>query len=1696
MKKILFAFSLLLALQVQAQLNNSWIDYSKTYYKFQVYNDAYTRIPQATLAAAGLGSVNADHFQLWRNGEQVRIYTSINNAPLGASDYIEFWGRRNDGLPDKTLFRNPDYQINDKYSLESDTAIYYLTVNNTGGNLRYTPMANTAPSSVTPDAYYMNTVDTFYRNQVNRGQALSAGEYVYSSSYDIGEGWTSSNVAPNFSLVWQPANLNVYQAGPANSVTLKATAAGNAPYRRNLLIKAYNNELLNEGMPYFEYKKTVLSNLSLATVLPNANNAVITIGNVSDSTQDRLVVGMISLTYPATYNFNNKTVHSFEVPASATGNYLDIANFNNGGVEPVLYDISNGTRYLGEIASTAGRVKFVLPASTQMKKYLLLSAAPANTNTITALSAPKTFQNLSNVAEQGNYIIISHPLLYSAPNYVEQYRAYRASANGGGFNAKIYNIEELTEQFAFGIKGHPASVRDFVRYAKQSFNNPQYVLMIGRGVAYPDAITHRTKPTLPLQNLIPTFGWPASDMLLAANPSTTYPLIPIGRISAVNGNEVNAYLQKLIEYEQEQRTGSPNVADKAWMKNFMHVIGGKDSSESNSFEFYMNRYKRIAEDTLYGAKVETFKKTSAAVIQQTSANRIAELINEGVGLIGYFGHSSANTLEFNLSNPNDYNNAGKYPFFNASGCTAGNFYFFDPLRTTGNRTISENFVLTPNRGSIAFLASTHFGIPYFLDNYNYRLYNNFSNTMYGQSTGKQIQDVIKQIGGELPNPGLNFFDRVHLEEISLHGDPAIKINTFSKPDYAIEESMVRINPTIVSVANVNFDLKVQMKNLAKATGDSIWVYVKRKLPNDTIRTLFDKKIPAIHNTDSLQFTVPISPTLDKGLNQIIVELDYKNNVDELYETNNKVIKEFYIFEDELRPTYPYNFSIVNQQNITYVANTANPLGGQRQYVMEIDTTELFNSAFKKTYNTNGAGGIVEFTPTNITFTDSTVYYWRVSLTPIDNSPVIWNSFSFVYLPASSPGFNQSHFYQHQKSVYENIQLRTDRKFYYPRIPRTLTIRTGLHPHVGYERINMNVDFTKVEQYGCVMNSLQVYVIDSSSLKMWENYGVNSAFGFYNSARPNCNNQGDTIRHFFEYPYNNPGGIPYRKYAMDLLNGNSIPNGKYVVITNLGNRDNNTSFINQWQADQGLYGPGNSLYHTLKNLGFSKIDSFYRNIPFMFMYQKGVPSFAPIQVVGESDTTAIDEMVYLESINPEGTIESPLYGPAREWTALHWRGSSVESTSTDTAKVQVWGVQNNGNTTLLATVSPAQDTSLSFINANTYPYLKLKMLNKDDINNSPYQLKYWRVNAQLAPEGAVAPNLNYSFSTNNNQPADTVDQGQQIDVSLAFKNISNIPFDSLLKLKFVITDQNYANHVVLPQKRKALVAGDTIIAKYSIDTRNFPGHNTLLIDFNPDFDQPEQHHYNNVLYKDFYVRADNYDPLLDVTFDGVHILNNDIVASKPIILVKLKDESKFLALSDTSLLKVQVRFPDQTLRQYHFGDSMIFTPANLTSGENTATIDFKPFFAEDGEYELLVSGKDAVGNEAGDIDYRIGFTVINKPMISNLLNYPNPFTTSTAFVFTVTGSQPPQNMRIQILTITGKVVREITMNELGPIHVGRNITEFKWDGTDMYGQKLANGVYLYRVLTNLNGKSLEKYKADGDNTDKYFNKGYGKMYLMR
>jgi hypothetical protein len=88
-------------------------------------------------------------------------------------------------------------------------------------------------------------------------------------------------------------------------------------------------------------------------------------------------------------------------------------------------------------------------------------------------------------------------------------------------------------------------------------------------------------------------------------------------------------------------------------------------------------------------------------------------------------------------------------------------------------------------------------------------------------------------------------------------------------------------------------------------------------------------------------------------------------------------------------------------------------------------------------------------------------------------------------------------------------------------------------------------------------------------------------------------------------------------------------------------------------------------------------------------------------------------------------------------------------------------------------------------------------------------------------------------------------------------------------------------------KKKLAPGDTITISTIIDTKDFEGNNTLYLDVNPEPSQPEQYRNNNFLYKSFVVRADNHNPLLDVTFDGVHILNGDIVSARPNILIKAK-----------------------------------------------------------------------------------------------------------------------------------------------------------------------------------------------------------------
>lgn len=113
----------------------------------------------------------------------------------------------------------------------------------------------------------------------------------------------------------------------------------------------------------------------------------------------------------------------------------------------------------------------------------------------------------------------------------------------------------------------------------------------------------------------------------------------------------------------------------------------------------------------------------------------------------------------------------------------------------------------------------------------------------------------------------------------------------------------------------------------------------------------------------------------------------------------------------------------------------------------------------------------------------------------------------------------------------------------------------------------------------------------------------------------------------------------------------------------------------------------------------------------------------------------------------------------------------------------------------------------------------------------------------------------------------------------------------------------------------------------------------------------------------------------------------------------------------------------------------------------------------------------VNNNSSSI--RLEFTVVNNEDITldHVLNYPNPFTTRTLFMFEHNQSCSHLETQIQIFTVSGRLVK--TINQLVATQ-GFRVEGIEWDGKDDYGDQLAKGVYVYKLSVTLpDGKKANK-----------------------
>ncbi len=91
---------------------------------------------------------------------------------------------------------------------------------------------------------------------------------------------------------------------------------------------------------------------------------------------------------------------------------------------------------------------------------------------------------------------------------------------------------------------------------------------------------------------------------------------------------------------------------------------------------------------------------------------------------------------------------------------------------------------------------------------------------------------------------------------------------------------------------------------------------------------------------------------------------------------------------------------------------------------------------------------------------------------------------------------------------------------------------------------------------------------------------------------------------------------------------------------------------------------------------------------------------------------------------------------------------------------------------------------------------------------------------------------------------------------------------------------------------------------------------------------------------------------------------------------------------------------------------------------------------------------------------------NQLLIKNVYNYPNPTNGNTYFTFQHSYDQPV-NVTIKIYTVAGRLIHKIERQ-----NVIEKFVKISWDGRDIEGDYLGNGVYLYKIIVN----SLDNTKS--------------------
>jgi hypothetical protein len=211
--------------------------------------------------------------------------------------------------------------------------------------------------------------------------------------------------------------------------------------------------------------------------------------------------------------------------------------------------------------------------------------------------------------------------------------------------------------------------------------------------------------------------------------------------------------------------------------------------------------------------------------------------------------------------------------------------------------------------------------------------------------------------------------------------------------------------------------------------------------------------------------------------------------------------------------------------------------------------------------------------------------------------------------------------------------------------------------------------------------------------------------------------------------------------------------------------------------------------------------------------------------------------------------------------------------------------------------------------------------------------------------------------------------------------------------------------------------------------------------------------------------DNAGPEIKLYMNDDKFISGGITNANPVVYANVSDTSGINTSGNGIGHDITINLDNDPERLFNAND---YFECDFNSYQKGKVL-FPLTGLADGKHTVEMKVWDSFNNSSkSSVDFYVNSS--KDVVLEHVYNYPNPFTTKTSFMFEHNQACVPMSVQVQILTVTGKLIKTITQNVTCD---GFRYDKIEWDGRDDYGDKIGRGVYIYRLRV----KTEDGYTAD-------------------